>query len=208
MYVRVTATKADPAKLEEVITTFRDRVVPAAEQASGLIGVTLQVDREKGLGAASALWESLVAMNAGEQLAQQLREETAAATGAEVLDVDRFEIVLFDAPEQPSIPTYTRVAQLYAQPEKLQALIDFMKTAAYPRIKEYEGFRSLVAGVNRMTGRTFAAIGFDSAVARAATEDVGAELRARAAEIAAVSEVRVDYREIVFAKRVRVPETV
>ena len=49
-YPRVTWIKSDSVNLEDAITNFRDRVVPAAEQAEGFMGKTLQVDRQKGLG--------------------------------------------------------------------------------------------------------------------------------------------------------------
>lgn len=65
---------------------------------------------------------------------------------------------------------------------------------------------TFVTGINRMTGRTFVSIGFDSPEARAATEDAGGELRAKAAEVAGASTVKVDNREVVFAKIVRRPQ--
>jgi hypothetical protein len=205
-YGRVTWIKSDPAKLDDGITNFRDRVVPAAEQASGFMGATLQVDRERGLAVSITFWESLSAMNSAEQLAQQLREQAALTTNAEIIDVDRFEIVAFDAPEQAKLPGYARIPELYVQPERVDALIDFSKTVVHPRVREYQGFRAFVTGINRMTGRTFVSIGFDSPEARAATEDAGAELRAKAAEVAGASTVKVDNREVVFAKIVRRPD--
>jgi hypothetical protein len=203
LYARVTTTKGDPSKLEQAIANFKERVLPAMEQATGFAGATLQVDRETGLGAAVGLWESIGAMNAADQLAQQLREQLVQATGGEVLDVNRFEIVIFDTPAEPVLPSYARVVQMYAQPEKVDALINFIKSEAHPRVKEYAGFRAFVLGVNRMTGRAFVSIGFESPEARDATEEMGAALRAKGAEVAGAPEPKVDRREIVVAKRVR-----
>ena len=68
------------------------------------MGATLQVDRQKGLGVSITFWGSLSAMNSAEQHAQQLREQAAVATGAEIIDVDRFEVVVFDAPGTGKAP--------------------------------------------------------------------------------------------------------
>ena len=206
VYARITATKGDPARIEEAITYFRDRVVPGAEKAGGLVSATLQVDREKGLGASATLWESLSAMNAAEQLAQQLREQASVTTGLEVLDVDRFEILVFDTPAEPRPTGFARVVQIYAQPEKVDALTEFIKGEAHPRVKQYEGFRAFVFGVNRMTGRCFVTIGFDSEEARAASENSGAELRKQGANIAGAPQPKVDHYETVFVKRVGQPQ--
>jgi hypothetical protein len=206
LYTRATATKGDPARLEEGIAYFRDTVVPGAERAGGLVGAILHVDRETGRGSSATLWESVSAMNAAEQLANQFRQQGAVTTGLQVLDVDRFEIVVFDTPAEPRPSGYIRLVQMYAEPEKLGALTEFIKSEAHPSVKKFEGFRAFVFGVNRMTGRSFATIGFDSAEARAATEEAGARLRVKAAEIAGAPEPKVDPYETVFVKRVGAPQ--
>src|SRR5207302_3056514 len=136
LYTRATRTKGDPARLDEAIAYFRDTVVPGAERAGGLVGAILHVDREKGLGSSATLWESVSAMNAAEQLAQQFRQQAAATTGLEVLDVDRYEIAVFDTPSEPRPSGFIRLVQIYSQPEKLESLIEFIKGEAHPTVKE------------------------------------------------------------------------
>jgi hypothetical protein len=203
LYARVTTSRGDPSKVEEAIDNFKEHVLPAAEQAPGLVALRLLVDRETGSASAVAFWDSVGAMNAAEQLSQQLREQSAQATGAEVLDVDRYEILIFDTPAEPALPTYSRLVQVYAQPEKVDALVNFIKSEAHPRIRELTGFRSFVLAVNRMTGRCNASTGFESAEARDATEEAAAAIRAKGAEIAGGPEPTIARREMVVATRVR-----
>src|SRR5579864_7868804 len=110
MYLRVTAFKSDPAKLEDGIAFLKNKIIPAMSKVPGYMGATCVVDREKGEGATSTLWESLEAMNNAEQLAQQSRSQSTEATGVEVLDVDRFEITILEmAAPTPQLPGYTRL---------------------------------------------------------------------------------------------------
>lgn len=203
LYGRVTTTRGDPGKLEEAIENFKERLLPAVEQAPGFVGARLLVDRETGSGSAITFWESIGAMNAAEQLAQKLREQSIQATGAEVLDVDRSEILVFDTPTDPVVPMYSRLVQIYAQPEKVDAFVDFFKSEGYPQIRAYKGFRSVVLAVNRMTGRCTISVGFESAEARDATEEAAAASRVRGAEVAGAPEPTVARREMVVATPVR-----
>jgi quinol monooxygenase YgiN len=202
-YARVTTSKTDPSRLEEGIANFKGHVLPTVEQAPGFVGARLLVDRESGLASAITHWESVGALNAAEQLAQQLRQQVVQEVDAEVIDVDRFEILISDTPSEPVLPTYTRLVQICSQPEKLDAFIDHTKSVAHPRIREYEGFRSLVLAVNRMTGRCTVSVGFESAEARDASEEAGAANRSEAAEIAGAPKPTVSLRETVVATNVR-----
>lgn len=141
-------------------------------------------------------------MNAAEQLAQQLRQQLQAS-GPEIIDIDRVEILIFDTPAEPVVPTYSRLVQIYVQPEKLDAFINHTKTKARSRIRGYQGFNYLVLGVNRATGRCTVSVGFDSAEARDASEEAGAANRAEATEIAGAPEPTVSRREMVVATPAR-----
>src|SRR5713226_5476830 len=124
MYLRVTAFKSDPAKLEDGIGFLKDKIIPALSKVPGYLGATCIVDREKGEGAASTLWESLEAMNNAEQLGQQSRSQSSEATGLEVLDVDRFEITVLEmASPTPQLPSYTRVITAYGDPKKTDTVV-------------------------------------------------------------------------------------
>jgi heme-degrading monooxygenase HmoA len=203
LYARVTRTQGDPGRVDEAIANFKESLLPAIEQAPGFVGARLLVDRETGAGSAITFWESAGAMNAAEQLAGRLRGQTVQATGGHIVDVDRSEVLIFDTPPDPIVPIYSRLVVMYAQPEKVDAVVDFIRSEGHPRIRGYEGFRSFVLSVNRVTGRCSLSIGFESAAARDATEEEGAASRAKAAEIGGAPEPIIARAETVVATRVR-----
>jgi heme-degrading monooxygenase HmoA len=63
----------------------------------GFQGVYFLVDRQSGKGLSITLWESEEAMRASEDAANQLRSESAEASGEEILGVERYEVAI--APE-------------------------------------------------------------------------------------------------------------
>lgn len=203
LYARVTTSRGDPSTVDEATAHFKERLLPAIEQARGFVGARLMVDRETGLTSVITHWDSLGALNAAEQLAQQLRRQMAQAFRAEVIDIDRFEVLISDTPAEPVLPVYLRLVQIYAQPEKVDAFINFTKAESHARVREYKGFRSFVLAVNRMTGRCNISIGFESPEARDASEEAGVANRARAAAMAGAPEPTVSRRETVVATNVR-----
>lgn len=59
-------THAQPEKLEQLITIFRDSIVPAAQQQKGFVGIKLFVDRATGKGVVVSRWQTEKDMQAGE----------------------------------------------------------------------------------------------------------------------------------------------
>lgn len=162
MYLRVTAFKSDPAKLDEGIAFMKDKIIPTLTQLPGCLGATCIVDREKGSGVASTLWESLEAMNKAEDAGNQARIRSTEATGIEVVDVDRFEITVREiAQPNAPLPSYTRVITAYGDPAKTEKTAQMLRESI-PQIKARPGFRAFVAGVNRATGRGFTSSSWDS----------------------------------------------
>jgi len=200
MYARVTLVKGDPADLDAAIANFGERVVPAASKASGYAGSFLLVNRETGEGAGGTYWDSLDAMNAAEQIGQEARRQSTESTGAEVLDVDRFEIFLADRKGEPTVPTFSRQTQIYADPAKIDDAIAFVRSSVLTHVAAHDGYRSLIGGVNRMTGRVFVTSNWESPAARAASDQALSSQRREAADIAGASSIRVDEWEVVFVE--------
>ena len=199
MYLRVTAFKSDPAKLEEAIAFLKNKVIPALSKAPGYLGATCIVDREKSEGAASTLWESLEAMNKAEQLGQQARTETSAATGGEVVDVDRFEITSLEmASPTPQVPSFTRIITAYGDPTKIDKVTQMVRDSI-PRIKSQPGFRAFVAGVNRATGRGFTVSSWATAEQRQSSDTATAAQRQPVIEAGALYGLQIQNVETVIA---------
>jgi hypothetical protein len=202
MYLRVTAFKSDPAKLEAGISYLREKVVPAMKQAPGFLGATCIVDREMSTGAASTLWESLEAMNKAEQLGQQARIDSEESTGVEVVDVDRFEITVLDmtGTTQVQLPSYTRLTVAYGDPATADKAIKLVRDEVLPKLKGQPGFRAFAAGINRMTGRGFTSSSWATPEQREASNAVLAELRQRVADEGNLYGQQVNLAETVIAE--------
>ena len=199
MYARVTAFKTDPAKIDQGVTSFKEKAVPLAQAAPGYAGTALMVDRETGEGGGVTYWNTVADMNAAEQVGQRARRESSEAIGAEVTDVDRFEIVLVDRVSgQPTAPVFARVNQLYANPDRIDEGIAFLRNKVVPNLSKQKGYRSLVMGVNRMTGRCFVTSGWETAEDRAASEAAVVGQRQEAATIAGARDVDVMLLEVAF----------
>jgi heme-degrading monooxygenase HmoA len=205
MYARLTAVRIDPAKIDLGIANFKEKLVPVARTAPGYASAFLLIDRQTGEGGVVTYWETLADMNAAEQMGQQVRRESSEATRAEVIDVDRFELVLVDRIGEPRVPAFSRVNQLYADPGRIDEGIAFLRDRAIPNLRMQDGYLSLLMGVNRMTGRCLVTSNWASDEARAASEVVVTDQRREAMTIAGAKQVDVTLFEIVYLDINRVP---
>jgi hypothetical protein len=207
MYLRVTAFKSDPAKLDQGVAFLRDKIIPAMKKAPGFLGATAIIDRKEGTGAASTLWESLEAMNQAELLGQQSRTQSAEATGLEVVDVDRFEITSLEM-SSPTVelPSYTRLITAYSDPKKLDQIVKMVRDDSIKTLKSQPGFRAFAAGVNRMTGRGFTSVSFATAQQREASNSALVDQRERIAKVGEMQGLQVQLFETVLAE-ITVPIT-
>jgi hypothetical protein len=207
MYLRVTAFKSDPAEIEAGIAYLRDKIIPSLKHVSGFLGATCVVDRDKSTGAASTLWESLEAMNKAEQAGVQARIDSEAATGIEVMDVDRFEITTLEmATPTAKVPSYTRLITAYGDPKDLDKVTQLVREQSLPKLRQQPGFRAFAAGVNRMSGRGFTSASFASAEEREASNAALMATRERAAEAGHLYGLQIDLVETVIAE-IKVPTT-
>lgn len=207
MYLRVTAFKSDPAKIEAGIAYLRDKIIPSLKNVPGFLGATCIVDREKSTGAASTIWESLEAMNKAEQAGVQARIDSGAATGIEVIDVDRFEITTLEmATPTATVPSYTRLITAYGDPKELDKVTQLVREQSMPKLKQQPGFRAFAAGVNRMSGRGFTAASFASPEEREASNAALTATRERASEVGHLYGIQIDLVETVIAE-IKVPTT-
>jgi quinol monooxygenase YgiN len=91
---RVTWVRTDPARMDESIHTYRDRVVPAMEPWYGFCSVSALVDRDRGVASVAVTYENRESLELSRPEAMALREQITASTGAEVLDIAEFELAL------------------------------------------------------------------------------------------------------------------
>jgi hypothetical protein len=198
MYVRSVSVRVPLDKIEQAIATYQQQVVPAASQQAGYVGTVLILNRESGEATAVTYWDGLESLNASEETTSRRRAEVTGSIGAAVMDVDRFEVAILERAGEPRSDTFVRLNELYAQPDKVDELIAFMRRSA-PSVVQQQGCRALVMGVNRMTGRTIVSSAWETAADREASEAAVTGTRKEAGELAG-GQPTVTLGEIVFAE--------
>jgi len=94
MFARVSTLQGPPDQVDEGIRAVQEQVIPAARQMRGFQGMLALADRTTGKMVGITLWETEDALRESEDAANQLRSGTAGAGGADVVSVERFEVVV------------------------------------------------------------------------------------------------------------------
>jgi len=93
MFARVSTLQGPPDQVDDGIKAVHEQVIPAAKEMRGFKGMLALADRETGKMVGITLWESEDALREREEAANQLRSGSSAAGGADILSVERFEVV-------------------------------------------------------------------------------------------------------------------
>lgn len=96
MFARIVMVEADPEKIDEGISIFKERAFPIAKQSDGFKAAILLVDREVGRSLGISLWDTEEALEATEQALQAVRKDAVAASEGSAPKVDRYEVVVFE----------------------------------------------------------------------------------------------------------------
>ncbi len=188
MFIRGTRVQTPPDKVDDAIANFKQQVLPTARSTTGNLGASLLVDRETGAGIGITYWESAKALAASEQMGIKTRTDAARnVTGTEIVNVERYEIVIMERLTAPKAGTYIRVNTINADPDKVDALTVFVRSHVLPVLKPLTGFRSMVMGVDRQTGRSSVATTWDTIADLKASEDKVSGLRKESAKAGGVT---------------------
>jgi heme-degrading monooxygenase HmoA len=96
VHARVSIFEGPPFKIDDLVSQAREQVLPQARQMDGFKGLIALGDRQSGKTLAITFWEDEEAMRASEEAANQLRSESAEASGEQVAGVERYEVVVFE----------------------------------------------------------------------------------------------------------------
>jgi heme-degrading monooxygenase HmoA len=78
--------------VEALNDTMRMGILPELEQTAGFCGASLLVSRSDGLGCATTVWETRVAMEASRSAADDMRNRAAQDASGQIVDVREFEL--------------------------------------------------------------------------------------------------------------------
>jgi hypothetical protein len=93
MYARLTTIQGSPEKIEDAIRVVENDVIPASKVLPGFKNGYWLADRKSGKMIALTLFETEKDVEASEAAASQLRKTSTEKLGAEVKNVERFELI-------------------------------------------------------------------------------------------------------------------
>jgi hypothetical protein len=99
MFARVSRFEGSPERMDEALRHVREQVLPQLQCQDGSKGLIALGDRQSGTVLGVTLWESEEAMQASEEEANRLREDSAEAADQTVANVERYEVALFEVSE-------------------------------------------------------------------------------------------------------------
>ena len=98
MHARMSTLEGPPDRMDEGLRHVREQVLPLLHQQDGFKGFVALGDRQSGKLIGVSFWESEQAMQASEEVGNRTRSESAEAMGDTVAGVERYEVVVFEAP--------------------------------------------------------------------------------------------------------------
>jgi len=98
VYARISTFEGSPENIDEELRHVRENVLPQIRQQEGFEGLVALGDRQSGKTLGITFWESEEALEASEEAAGRLREDSAEAMSETIAGVERYEVGLFELP--------------------------------------------------------------------------------------------------------------
>ncbi|WP_067824675.1 hypothetical protein [Nocardia inohanensis] len=206
MFARSTTIHARLAAIDAGIAHVRDEILPALEDISGFVGLSLLVDRESGRCIVTTAWESAEMMRDSAERVRGMREHAAEMFGGSG-QVEEWDIAVLHRDHRTAPGACARAVWVKADPQRLDAAIEGFKANSLPGMEALEGFCSASLLVDRESGYGVACATFDSAEAMHRNREQARTLREQATQRAGVDMVEVCEFELALA-HLRVPELV
>ena len=164
----------------------------------GNVGTALLVDRATGAGAAVSYWDSEQNLQASEEAAVSLRSQVAAEGAMTIADIDRFDVIIQERRAPAAANSFVRLNDLRASPEKIESVANVIRETL-PTLTAQQGFRAVLVGANRQTGRMFIGSVWETAADREASDAAVKEQRGKATQAGGADNVKVDLYDVVYA---------
>jgi hypothetical protein len=91
---RVTWTRGDPARMDEMMETFRTTIMPRLDGLPGFCSVSVMGDRQSGMSVLTAVYDDRDAMQRSSGDVQTMHEQFLAQMGLEMMDMAEMEMVI------------------------------------------------------------------------------------------------------------------
>jgi heme-degrading monooxygenase HmoA len=96
VYARISTLEGSPEHIDEELRQVRENILPQIQQQEGFKGMAALADRQTGKTLGITFWESEEALEASEEAAGRLREDSAEAMSDTIAGVERYEVGLLE----------------------------------------------------------------------------------------------------------------
>jgi heme-degrading monooxygenase HmoA len=199
MHARLIRLKGSPEGADARRAAFEGEGLPAIRQQPGFKGAVAVGDPASGAGAVVTYWESEEAMNRSADALADVRERMTTGQGMQVLSVEQYEIIMFERRQPPVPGNAVRMSRARGKLDVADRAFTQLREEGLTLASSLPGFRALIAGIDRASGRFLVISGWDTAPDREAAEIATAEQRARLAETAGATDLEVEKYEVTTA---------
>ena len=91
---RLTWTRGDPARMDEMTETFRTGIVPRLDEITGFCSVSLMGDRQTGMSVLTATYDDRSALDGSAETVRGMRDRFTQETGSEVIEMAEMELAI------------------------------------------------------------------------------------------------------------------
>ena len=206
MYARSTTVRGDPGKVDDAIAYVRDEVMPAVQQMSGCVGLSMLCDRDAGRCIVTTAWADDTAMHATAEAVRPMRDRVREVFGGDI-EVNEWEIALLHRRHEAPDGACTRVTWTRGDPAEVERMTDTFRMALLPRLEDIGGFCSVSVLVNRDNGMCALAATYASREAMNRSREAVAAMRDEFTSQLGMEVLDIAEFDLVLA-HLRVPETV
>ena len=207
MYARSTTVRGDPQYMDDAIAYIRDEVMPAMQQMSGCVGLSMLCDRESGRCIVTSAWADDTAMHATEESVRSMRSRSAEDMGGGDVAVDEWEIAILHRMREAPDGACTRVTWTRGDPATMDRITDTFRMALLPRLEDLDGFCSVSVLMNRQSGMCALAATYESRDAMERSREAVSAMRSQFTQELGLEVTEMAEFELALA-HLRVPETV
>jgi hypothetical protein len=206
MYARSTTVRGDPRRIDDGIAYVRDEVMPAVQQMSGCVGLSMLCDRETGRCIITSAWADESSMHMTESAVHPFRERAKEVFGG-LVEVNEWEIAVLHRMREAPDGACTRVTWTHGDPAEMDRTTDTVRMALIPRLEDLDGFCSISVMINRDNGMCALAATYASRDAMRRTSEAVAAMRDEFTQQLGAQVTDIAEFELAVA-HLRVPETV
>jgi heme-degrading monooxygenase HmoA len=199
-HARVVRLKSEPANTDQAIKQWTSEIFPLLKKQEGFRGVTLIGNRKTGDGLSVAYWDSEEAMKNARARVRPQAETIMSQTGSKIVDDHEFEIAVLERIQPPKAGAFVRVTTVEADPAKVADGVANFKEKVVPAIRAQTGARTALLLINRKTGRTISASGWNSEQDLRKSEPAVTALRDEAIKKVGGKSGNVEVFEVLFTE--------